>query len=141
MKRQLSLLLTVLCLSLAAAAQSNLHIGRLYRQLRGNPKASVTCVQGRALKDYKLSLFHSITVEEASAALTRQFEDALSRDARRAVDREVHYQDGRLHYAFYNLGTNPDGLNRYILYSGGSRIVLIYLEGKAGPEVINSFFK
>ena len=97
-------------------------------------------MQGRALKDYKLSLFNSLTVAN-DPALAKQVEDALAKDARSAVDREVHYKDGRLHYAFYNLGADSNGLNRYILYSGGSPIVLIYLEGKAKPDVINSFFK
>lgn len=140
MKRILTLLTLTLCMSVAALAQSGLHIGRLFTSLRGNPDVAVTCVQGHALKVYKLTLFHSITVED-NQELTRQIEEALAKDARKAVDREVHYRDGRLRYAFYNLGRGADDLNRYILFSGGRRTVLIYLEGKAKPDVINSFIK
>ncbi|MDE6098425.1 MAG: hypothetical protein K2G24_06015 [Muribaculaceae bacterium] len=140
MKRQLAVLFLSLAVAISAAAQTGLHVASLFTALRGNANASVTCVQGRALKDYRLSLFHSLTVEN-DAGLSRMVEEALAKDARKAIDREVHYKDGRLHYAFYNLGRNSDNLNRYILFSGGKRTVLIYLEGKAGPEVINSFFK
>ncbi|MDE5656584.1 MAG: hypothetical protein K2I19_05895 [Muribaculaceae bacterium] len=140
MKRLITLIALTLCVAVASVAQGSLNIGRLFSGLQGNPNASVTCVQGRALKDYKLSLFYSLTVDN-DHALAKQVEDVLAKDARKAVDREVHYKDGRLHYAFYNLGTGADGLNRYILFSGGTRTVLIYLEGKAKPDVINSFFK
>lgn len=140
MKRLITLIALTLCVAVASMAQGSLNIGRLFSGLQGNPNASVTCVQGRALKDYKLSLFYSLKVAN-DPGMMKQVQDALAKDARRAVDREVHYKDGQLHYAFYNLGTGADGLNRYILYSGGASIVLIYLEGKAKPDVINSFFK
>lgn len=143
MKRLIALMFMALCLTLAAEAQSGLSVGTLFTSMRGNPNVSVTCVKGRPLSKYRLSLFYSLAVEDDNAA-KKQVEAALAKDARKAVDREVHYKDGRLYYAFYNMGQNDDGLNRYILYNSGTsktKAVLIYLEGKAGPEMIDSFLK
>lgn len=140
MKRLIILTLTALCMTMAVSAQSSLHIGRLFTQLQGDPDASVTCIRGGALKDYKLNLFYSVVVED-NDGLSGQIEAALAKDARKALDREVQYKGGRLHYAFYVLGKTAEGLNRYILFSGGRRTVLIYLEGRADRSVINSFLK
>lgn len=140
MKRFITLLTLALFISVAALAQRGLHISKLFTSLRGNTDVAIVCVQGSALKPYKLTLFHSITVED-NQQLTRLIEDALAKDARKAVDREVHYKDGRLSYAFFNLGPGADDLNRYILFTGGRRTVLLYLEGKAKPDIINSFLQ
>ena len=72
-------------------------------------------------------------------------EPLVTRDASKAIDREVSYRDGGLYYGFYQLKPRS-GLQRYLFYlnqnrNGGNKIILIYLEGHASRDKIKEMLK
>lgn len=106
--------------------------------------AAETIVTGNALKPHNLTLYKGLTITDAP-----QYGPTLERfveaDLASAVDRETVYRGGHLYYAFLAL---PPARNerRYVLYlnqtlAGGKRIILIYMEGSAGPESIKAMLK
>ena len=64
-----------------------------------------------------------------------------------ALDKEVAFRNGRLYYGYYTLKPMSDGeLNRYLFYLnqhavGKDKLILIYIEGKAGRADVKKMLK
>ncbi|OKY86333.1 MAG: hypothetical protein BHV69_02640 [Bacteroidales bacterium 52_46] len=129
----------------AALAQDRLNIGALFDgRYHDEPRASETQISGDKLERYALSLYRSLTLTDYPEAAA-DIEPLVTRDAAKAVDREVSYRDGGLYYGFYQL--KPSGVKqRYLFYlnqnrNGGNKIILIYLEGMASRDKIKEMLK
>lgn len=133
--RRILLIITLAATFASARGQSGLQINRLFDgAATGSPGVTEILLQGGVLKDYKLSEYHSLTFEDAPEK-GAEIESLLRHDAATATDREITYRDGGIYYAFYQLPP-VDNQRRYIFYlnqhkTGGSKIMLIYLAGKA----------
>ncbi len=139
------LLLIILLLSsvITAGAQTGLRINELFDgKYVDDPRATEIMKQGGSLTDYKLSQYHSLTLQGAPELAT-YIESLLRADGRSATDREITYRNGGIYFAFYQLPV-VDKLNRYIFYLNshravGDKIMLIYMDGKASASEIKSF--
>lgn len=144
MKHRLIVIIALLVASVAAHAAGPAACTRLLTGYRSNEKAAETIVTGKALKSYDLDVYQGLTLTDMPDEAAR-FEDAVARDSREAVDREMAYRAGRLYYAFITLA--PQGRkNRYIFYlnqhpAGGDKIILIYMSGKADSDSIKKMLK
>lgn len=144
MKRAI-LLTVIIFTAVAASAQAGLNIDRMfaenYRDMKG---ASETILNNGNLNRIKLSLYHSITFT-GHPELGSVMEKLVAKDGRSAVSKEARYKGGHLYYGFYRLSA-INGLNRYILYlngtlSGDTKIILLYLEGRASEEQVKKLLK
>lgn len=126
-------------------AQDRLSIGKVFGGMyHDEPRASETQITGDMLAKYSLSLYRSLTLTDMPEA-AEDIEPLVTRDATKAVDREVSYRDGGLYYGFYQL--EPRGpKRRYLFYlnqnrNKGNKIILIYLEGTASRDKIKEMLK
>lgn len=133
--KRLLLFITLAVAFATARGQSGLQINRLFDGAATScPGVTEIVLQGGALKDYKLDEYHSLTFENAPEK-SAEIEALIRHDATSATDREITYRDGGIYYAFYQL-PSVDKQRRYIFYlnqhrTGGNKIMLIYLAGKA----------
>ena len=141
--RHLILILMIICSSLARAdAQTGLAIERFFDDgLTHAPGADVTAVDitGSKLKAYDLSIYRSVSVTD-DESLTAKIERAVAHDGAKALSREVSLKSGRLYFGFYIL-PSVNHENRFIFYlnstlSGGKKVILIYMQGKASQQQI-----
>lgn len=146
MKRYLSILLLTITATLASYAQEDFSINRLFDgRYRNNPSATETVMKGGALKEYDVSLYHSITLNGIPSE-TREIERLVTRDGASAVEKEVSYRKGALYYGFYEFPM-LHGKHRYIFYlnqyasGSGDKVILIYLEGAAQRDKIKKLLK
>ncbi|MDE6198773.1 MAG: hypothetical protein K2L55_03630 [Muribaculaceae bacterium] len=145
MKRILTILMLWAIGTSAALAQDRLHVGAVFDgRYHDEPRASETQISGGKLERYLLTLYRSLTLTDMPEAAS-EIEPLVTRDAAKAIDREVAYRDGGLYYGFYQL--KPQGQKqRYLFYlnqnrNGGNKIILIYLEGNASREKIKEMLK
>ena len=148
--KRITLLLVLLASSLLLSAQEGLSIAGLFGHSTAfdHPEdVTETHLSGKKLKVYRLTLFRSLKVENATAADIDKMERAVKSDAARAVDKQLLRRGNSIHYAFCKL---PDrqGLHRYLIYRNkargkgrGNELHLIYMEGTASPEDLESIFK
>lgn len=145
MKRILTLLMLWAIGASAAHAQEHLATKALFDgRYHDEPRASETQISGSKLQKYMLSLYRSLTLTDMPEAAA-DIEPLVTRDASKAIDREVSYRDGGLYYGFYQLKPRS-GLQRYLFYlnqnrNGGNKIILIYLEGHASRDKIKEMLK
>lgn len=135
------LLLGLIFVSTAgAAAQSNLAVGSLFDgRYRNSPDATETVISGEALKEYNLSIFRSISLT-GSNTRWQEIEKMVRQDGHNAVSKEEKIVNGRILGAFYEL-PSQNGKHRYLFYlnrilNGGDKVMIIYLEGKAGLKEV-----
>lgn len=145
MKHLVTLLMLWAIGASATLAQEKLNIGALFDgRYHGDARASETMIEGDKLSKYSLTLYRSLTLTDMPEAAAT-IEPLVTRDASKAVDREVSYRDGGLYYGFYQL--KPRGpKNCYLFYlnqnrNGGNKIILIYLEGTASRDKIKKMLK
>lgn len=113
-------------------------------QFRNVPAAAETIVTGNALKPHRLTVYKGLTIT-GEPQYGPTLERYVEADLASAVDRETVYRSGHLYYAFLSLPC-PGSDHRYVLYlnqtlADGKRIILIYMEGSAGPESIKAMLK
>ena len=134
------LLVLILGATVSAAAQSTLAVGSLFDgRYRNRPDATETVISGEALKEYNLSVFRSITLTGSDTGW-QEIEKMVRRDGRDAVSKEEKIVNGRMLGAFYEL-PSQNGRHRYLCYlnrilNGGDKVMIIYLEGKAGLKEV-----
>lgn len=143
-----ALILTIAMLPVVAAgAQEGLSVNGLFNgPYRDNVHATETVISGSGLQEYNLSVYHSLTLSGMSDEVP-VFEAAVLKDAAGALDKEVAFRNGRLYYGYYTLKPMSDGeLNRYLFYLnqhavGKDKLILIYIEGKAGRADVKKMLK
>lgn len=139
MKQLITLLALIMAIT-AASAQNSLNIGKIFGdKYRQNEKTTETIISGDALKGTGLDIYRSLVIKD-SPELADEISATVVKDGKDAVSREVKYIDGKIYYAQFML--KPKGKeNRYIFYlnthlKGGSKIMLLYMTGKANLEEI-----
>lgn len=143
-------ILTLICLLtlLPAWAQQGLEIASLFgSKFPAHGFAKEVMLTGKHVKQYKLTLFRSITLDDAHAdgALV---ETKVRADAAHAVEKEVGYKGSRLYYGFFRLPpARKGGPNRFIFYRNNAlrkdrkpTLTLVYMEGSARMEDLRRTF-
>ncbi|MDE6818331.1 MAG: hypothetical protein K2J09_04065 [Muribaculaceae bacterium] len=137
MKQVIIIMLTYLCVALAAAAQSATDIRQLFADFASTDGTTTeTIISGDALKGTHLSLYRSLVitgpVSNADTIAARVVKCAAN-----AQSREITYVNGKIYYAQFALGPMPGETdNRYLFYlnsglKGKKRLMIIYMSGKA----------
>ena len=137
--RRLILPLLLLWCSIVCA-QNDCHIAPLFGRYAVWENATEVKMSGKALKTYRLNVFHSLEIRQPSASVVADIEQQVRADARTAVCHEQNEQDGRLCYGLYELKSKKK--YAYIFYrNSADRLTLIYLQGPATVDELRRFFK
>ncbi|MCR4920672.1 MAG: DUF6108 family protein [Bacteroidaceae bacterium] len=137
--RRLMLPLLLLC-CIIARAQSDCHIEPLFVKYAVQDNATEVLMSGKALKAYRLRLFHSLEIRMPGDAEVADIERSVRSDARTAICHEQNEQDGRLLYGLYELKSKKKYAYIFYRYTP-ARVTLIYLQGPATVEELRAFFK
>lgn len=138
MKRLLIPLLTLWCT--IACAQTDCHIGPVFGRYAVWENATEVQMSGKALKAYRLKVFHSLEIRQPAASTVADIEQQVRADARTAVCHEQDERDGHLRYGLYELKAKKKYV--YIFYrNSDDRLTLIYLQGPATVDELRRFFK
>lgn len=133
--KQIIFLLFIALLTVNASAQKNLHVSPLFSgEYDRNENAIVVIVKGKKLEPYRLTLFHSISVNQSESDVSR-FEKAVLKDAQSADDSQIIKAGNQIAACYYQLPpaqNDQDGPNRFILFKKTAKdaAILIYLEGR-----------
>lgn len=140
--KHLLLIIAAVCIHISALAQSSQEIKQLFSDYKSQEtNTTETIISGDALKGTGLNLYRSLVIsgspDEADAIAER-----ITKCGAKAVSREVKYIDGKVYYAQFALPpASGDSDNRYLFYlnshlKGGSRIMIVFMSGKAKLEQI-----
>lgn len=136
MKRILIITTLLLLLPVWARSQDGLHSQAVFDG-KVVPKDRIveTLVKGEYLKDYSITLFHSIRMDVDEAELQR-ISSLVQEDARDAVSKEMEISHGLLSFALLALPPGPDG-NRLLGFQSkpsddgtSTSVIIVYLEGE-----------
>lgn len=148
MKRLETILIILVLATLPALAQEDLKIGKLFdNEYINEYKATEVVVQGKELKPYNLTLFHSVTFDNVKTS-SEKIEEWIETDSREAYDKEVGRIKGKLYYGFFCLPPHK-GKNRYLFYrnaalqsdSKDQSLTVVYMEGYTTLEQLKKMFK
>lgn len=136
MKKILTLILIILSPHLGLQAQKGLAIQAAFDELTVRKNATEVIMSGKRLKDFHLSLFHSLEIKNPSAADRQRITSLVQTDAAQAITQEETSA-----HSFYELPQRK-GMHSYILYrNNGQALTLIYIEGKASLKQIKQYFQ
>ena len=104
-------------------------------------------LSGKALKDYSLLKFYSVTMSLSNQEVI-ELERAISKDTHNVTEQEAASKHGKLYYGFYQL---PNGdktkVNSFLFYRnnglqprGNPTYTLIYMEGKTTLQELKRKF-
>ncbi len=117
-------------------AQKGLAIQAAFDELAIKKNATEVVMSGKRLKDFHLSLFHSLEIKNPSAADRQRITSLVQTDAAQAITQEETSA-----HSFYELPQRK-GMHSYILYrNNGQALTLIYIEGKASLKQIKQYFQ
>ncbi len=119
---------------LSVHAQTGLEIDKAFERYGHEKGCKMVEMYDARLRGYQLHVYKSLTYKKQGDAV-----DALLKADRKQAKkiREV-VEDGRITGGYYMMPTLPSGMERYILFSNGSRGEgsLIYIEGHITPSDI-----
>ncbi len=119
--------------------ESVIHFDGRYNK---SDNAVVTYLKGKKIKDYRLSLFHSITLTQATEDIIL-FNTTVLNDKKHAVKIEEIYSQNKLRacYMQFDPINENSTLNRFILYKADQEnAILIYMEGDTTLEQLIKIF-
>lgn len=130
---------------ITSIAQDDLNIGKAFGgRYHDNENATESIIQNN---DYLLN--KGITLIRTLKILNKPseadfIEPLVIADGAKAIEKTVSFKKGKLYYGLYKLKTVKKNINRYTIYVnnepvGGNNINLIYIEGKADMNGINTF--
>lgn len=135
MKRTMLVILLLHGLCLSMQAQKGLAIQTAFDELAVRQNATEVVMGAGRLKEYRLSLFHSLEIKCPAATEQQRIEELIRRDAAQAI-----MQEKSVGHTIYELPARK-GTHHYIFYRSSSQsLILIYIEGKANLKQIKSFF-
>lgn len=135
MKRLLPIILILLGVCFDVHAQKGLSIQSAFDELAVRENATEVVMGAGRLKNYKLSLFHSLEIKNPTASEQKRVETLLQKDAEQAI---LHEETAG--HKLYELPGHK-GLHYYIFYRCSSQsLILIYIEGKASLKQIKEQF-
>lgn len=148
MKHRIHILLFLLLLPVAMAAQDNLSIEKVLKgKHRKNPNTTEVKISGASLAEYHLTFYHSLTVV-SDLQLMDAVAKAFAEDEKEATDKELSKVGNHIYYGFYRL--KYDGVqNRFVFfkdqrYAPSDRknsVTLIYMEGDTSLSSLKKRFK
>ena len=140
MKRIILLPLLLCCNVLSLFAQTSLHIEPLFREYAVREDATEILLTGKALKEYKLTDFHSLEIRSLETKDVLRIEQKLSADVATAIIHEENKREGRLLYGLYELPSSKQHI--YIFYRHKpERLTLIHIQGRATVDEMKAIFK
>ena len=135
MKRLLPIILILLGLCMDVQAQKGLSIQSAFDELAVKQNATEVVMGAGRLKNYKLSLFHSLEIKNPSAIEQQRVEALLRTDVEQAI---LHEETAG--HKLYELPQRK-GTHYYIFYRCSNQsLTLIYIEGKASLKQIKEKF-
>ena len=135
MKRILPIILMLQALCIAAHAQKGRAIQEAFDVFAVKENATEVVMGAGRLKQYRLSLFHSLEIRNPSATEQQRIEALVRKDAAQAV-----LQEENGWHKLYELPPRK-GMHYYIFYRCATQsLVLIYIEGKASMKQIETQF-
>ena len=135
MKRLLPIILILLGVCFDVHAQKGLAIQSAFDELAVRQNATEVVMGAGRLKNYKLSLFHSLEIKNPTANEQKRVEMLLRTDAEQAI---LHEETAG--HKLYEL-PGRKGLHYYIFYRCSNQsLTLIYIEGKASLKQIKEQF-
>ena len=136
MKKILLLILIILSPHLGLRAQKGLAIQSAFEELAVKKNATEVIMSDKRLKDFHLTLFHSLEMKNPSSSDRQRITSLVQTDAAQAITSEETPE-----HRFYELPQRK-GLHAYILYrTNGTTLILIYIEGKATLKQIKQYFR
>ena len=136
MKKLLTIILLLLSLHLSLWAQKGLAIQAAFDELAVRKNATEVVLSGKRLKNFHLSLFHSLEIKNPSAADRQHISLLVQADAAQAITKEETPA-----HSFYELSQHKV-MHTYILYRNNSQtLTIIYIEGKASLKQIKQYFQ
>lgn len=135
--------MTILAALTEAVAQEGLNVETYFSQeFMSRPGVSGLNVSNKALDKAGISVYRSISVSDNPETVS-DLEKAVKRDGAKAVNREVSYRDGKLHFGWYVMAP-LNGNNRFLIYlnrteAESNRATVIYIEGKGDTAKIKQF--
>lgn len=136
MKKLLTIILLLLGSHSVLWAQKGLAIQTAFDELAVKKNATEVVMSGKRLKDFHLSLFHSLEIKNPSATDRQRISSLVQTDAAQAITQEETPA-----HSFYELPQRK-GTHSYILYRhNGQALTLIYIEGKASLKQIKQYFQ
>ena len=136
MKRILTITALLLLLPVWARSQDGLHSQAVFDG-KVVPKDRIveTLVKGEYLRDYNITLFHSIRMDVDETELQR-ISGLVQEDAKDAISKEMEISHGLLGFALLALPPGPDG-NRLLGFQSkpsddgtSTSVIIVYLEGE-----------
>ena len=140
--KHLLIIIAVFCLNICMQAQSPQEIKNIFSDYKSqDANTTETIISSDALKGTGLNLYRSLVIS-GSPDRADSIAERISKCGAKAVSREVKYIDGKIYYAQFALPPAAgDSDNRYLFYlnshlKGGSRIMIVFMSGKAKLEQI-----
>lgn len=129
------LLMLALSISSIICAQDNLSINSIFNKYGKQKGSTMVVMSGKALKEYKLNKYQSITISYDKYIL-KEIQDSIEKDKQGANKIKEVVNNGIVSSGYYQLSKDDetkddDSLKRYILFKIGSegRVTIIYIEG------------
>ena len=134
MKRLFTLITLLLVMAMAANGQSKLYIEQAFDHYGMRKGCKMVTTQDATLHSYQLHVYKSLTYKKWG----NEIRSLLLSDRKRAKKIHEVVTDGVVTSGYYEMGTTPEGLNRYVLYSQTSELsgTVIYIEGRLKPSDI-----
>ncbi|MDR2815462.1 MAG: DUF6108 family protein [Proteiniphilum sp.] len=140
--RLLTLFLLLVTFGVTAQAQENLKINRIFEKYGKQKGATMVVLSGKALHNYRLDKYRSITIQYDRAILD-DIQQCLETDKKQAYRIKEVISNGIISSGYYQLPEQENHKNRYILFKIGNdgAATLIYMEGgQDSEELINRLF-
>lgn len=133
-KRTISLLAVLFCLSVSLKAQTGLHIEKAFTQFGSTKGCKMVELHDAKLKGYQLHVYKSLSYKK----IGDKIEAYLKEDKKKARKIREVVENGRITSGYYMMQPLENGMNRFILFSHLSRGngAIIYIEGRLGPDDI-----
>jgi hypothetical protein len=117
-------------------AQKGLAIQAAFDELAVKKNATEVVMTGKKLKEFHLSLFHSLEIKNPASADRQRISQFVQTDAKQAVTAEE--TPG---HRFYELPQRKGSHTYILLRDNSSTLTLIYIEGKASLRQIKQYFQ
>lgn len=130
-----------LCLAAAVSNAQPLQTLKAFDGTYRNANYAIeTIVTGKQIKDYDLTLYHSLSVTDSAAI--HDLNRLVVSDMAQAINKEVGMRKGMINYGFFEFSPLERRKNRFVFFfSNDSKAVLIYMEGDTSIEKIKSIIK
>lgn len=141
MKSFCCFILSLLCWPALLSAQSDLAIQEAFRKYGVRSDATEVLIEGRRLKPYHLSRFHSLEIKSPPPACVKAIEEMVLTDTQHSLHSEGRLGQGANGSAFFEIPCRKH-LHAYIFYRlSEQKLALIYIEGQADLKELKLNFK